>query len=62
MKSSLNPIITATCLASILSIGSTTAREVVSIDMAAFGAKTDGSDMTPFVRAALDEARRSKAT
>lgn len=62
MKSSLNPMITATCLASILSIGSTTAREVVSIDMAAFGAKTDGSDTTPFVRAALDEARRSKAT
>lgn len=54
-------MIAATCLASILSIGSTTAREAAIIDMAAYGAKADGSDTTPFVRAALDEARRSKA-
>ena len=62
MISNLNPMITAICLATILSIGSTTAREVATIDMAAFGAKADGSDTTPVVRAALDEARRSKAT
>ncbi len=47
--------------ASLLSIGTITAREVTAIDMATFGAKADGSDTTPSVRAALDEARRSKA-
>jgi hypothetical protein len=62
MNSYLNPMIARICLASILSIGSATARETATIDMAASGAKADGSDTTPSVRAALDEARRSKAT
>jgi hypothetical protein len=61
MKSYLNSTIAATFLATVLSIGSTTAREPATIDMAAYGAKADGSDTTPSVRAALDEARRSKA-
>lgn len=62
MKSSLNPTIAATFLATFFSIGPTSAREAATIDTAAFGAKADGSDTTPSVRAALDEARRSKAT
>ncbi len=55
-------LFTTIFLASILSIGSITAREVAMIDMAAFGAKAAGRDTTPSVRAALDEARRSKAS
>lgn len=35
-------------------MGSATAREVAAIDVAALGAKADGSDTTPFVRTALD--------
>ena len=33
-----------------------------AINVADFGAKTDGSDTTPAVRAALDECRRTKAS
>jgi len=49
------------CLASIPSIETAGARESVVIDMAAFGAKADGSDTTPSVRAALAEIRNGKA-
>jgi len=49
------------CLASILSFGTATAREAAVLDMAAFGAKADGSDTTPSVRAALAEIRNGKA-
>ena len=59
MRLHLNPTVAATFLATFFSIESTTARETATIDMAAFGAKADGSDTTPSVRAALDEARRS---
>ncbi len=62
MNSIRNFLIPSICMASILSIGSATAREAATIDMATFGAKADGSDTTPCVRAALDEARSSKAT
>lgn len=54
--------IASVCLASFLAFGTADAREAAVLDMAAFGAKADGSDTTPSVRAALDEARRSKAT
>lgn len=49
------------CLASILLLEAGTAREAGAIDMAAFGAKPDGSDTTPSVRAALEEIRKGKA-
>jgi hypothetical protein len=55
-------LIAGICLASILSIGTTTAREAAAIDMAACGAKNDGSDTTPSVRAALKEIRKGTAT
>jgi hypothetical protein len=55
-------LIAGICLASILSIGTTTAREAAAIDMAAYGAKNDGSDTTPSVRAALKEIRKGTAT
>lgn len=54
-------LIAGICLASIFSIGTTTAREAAVIDMAVFGAKADGSDTTPSVRAALEEIRKGKA-
>jgi hypothetical protein len=50
------------CLASIVLLGSATAREAAVIDMAAFGAKPDGSDTTPSVRTALEEVRKGRAT
>ncbi len=40
-------------LASLVLTAAATAREATVLDMAAFGAKTDGSDTTPRVRAAL---------
>ncbi len=49
------------CLASFLSIGTASAREAGVVDMAAFGAKADGSDTTPSVRAALEKVRSGKA-
>jgi hypothetical protein len=61
MKLTPHPIVAGICLVSILSFGTASAREAGVLDMAAFGAKADGSDTTPSVRAALDEARRSKA-
>jgi hypothetical protein len=54
-------LIAGICLASILTIEATTARESAVLDMASFGAKTDGSDTTPSVRAALEEIRKGKA-
>ena len=54
--------IAAVFLASVLALGNTSAREAASLDMASFGAKPDGSDTTPSVRAALDQIRTGKAT
>jgi hypothetical protein len=48
-------------LAFILLSGVATAREVAALDMAAFGAKPDGSDTTPAVRAAIAELGKSHA-
>lgn len=48
-------------LASILTIGTARAREAGALDMAAFGAKPDGSDTTPSVLAALQEVAKGKA-
>ena len=62
IKLTPKPMIASICLVLILSTVTATARETAVLDMAAYGAKADGSDTTPFVRAALDEARRSKAT
>jgi hypothetical protein len=47
---------------SILAFGPATAREAAMLDMASFGAKPDGSDTTPSVRAALEEIRSGKST
>ena len=47
-------------LASVLSLATGSAREAGVINMAAFGAKTDGSDTTPSVMAALAEVRNGK--
>ncbi|WP_158279839.1 right-handed parallel beta-helix repeat-containing protein [Coraliomargarita sinensis] len=49
-------------LASFLISGALSARDAGVINMAALGAKTDGSDTTPIVRAALAEVRRGEAT
>lgn len=49
-------------LASIIPIETAAAREAAVVDMAAFGAKPDGSDTTPSVRAALEKVRSGKAT
>jgi hypothetical protein len=46
---------------SVLAFGPATAREAAMLDMATFGAKPDGSDTTPSVRAALEEIRSGKA-
>ncbi len=62
MKLTRIHLIACICLASILSIGTTLGREAGVIDMAAFGAKADGSDTTPSVRAALEAVRSGKAT
>ena len=48
-------------LALILHVGASLAGAVEALNMAAFGAKADGSDTTPCVRAALAEVRRSRA-
>ena len=61
IKHTRSQVLAAICLASILSLETTTARESAVLDMAAFGAKTDGSDTTPSVRAALQEIRKGKA-
>lgn len=53
--------IVSICLASILSLGTAAARETAVLDMTAFGARADGSDTTPVVRAALEEIRNGKA-
>ncbi len=50
------------CLVSILTIGTANARESATLDMAAFGAKADGSDTTPAVRAALADLAKGNAT
>ncbi len=49
-------------MVSIVSGGMSVARDVAALDMAAFGAKADGSDTTPSVRAALEKVRSGKAT
>jgi hypothetical protein len=61
MKQTASHLFAGICLASILTLGTTTAREAAVLDMAAFGAKPDGSDTTPSVRAALEEVRSGKA-
>jgi hypothetical protein len=61
MKHTRSRQIACICLASFLSFEATTARESAVLDMAAFGAKADGSDTTPSVRAALEEIRKGKA-
>jgi hypothetical protein len=48
-------------LASILILGTASAREAAALSVAAFGAKPDGSDTTPSVRAALNEIRKGGA-
>lgn len=53
--------ITTVCLALILHIGASFACAAESLNVTAFGAKPDGSDTTPAVRAALEEARQTKA-
>ena len=62
MKQTPHPIVAGICLLSILSFGAATAREAVVLDMAAFGAKADGSDTTPGLRAALEKVRSGQAT
>jgi hypothetical protein len=62
MKQTPPPIVAGICLLSILSLGVATAREAVVLDMAAFGAKADGSDTTPGLRAALEKVRSGQAT
>jgi hypothetical protein len=62
MKQTRSHLIAGICMASILLLGTATAREAGVIDMAAFGAKADGSDTTPSLRAALDAARSGKAS
>lgn len=49
-------------MAAALSFGIADARDTRVIDVADFGAKTDGSDTTPGVRAALAEIRKGRAT
>jgi hypothetical protein len=62
MKQTPPPIVVGICLLSILSFGAATAREAGVLDMAAFGAKADGSDTTPVLRAALEKVRSGQAT
>jgi hypothetical protein len=62
MKQIRNNLTVGIFLASILLWGSGTAREVTVIDMAALGAKADGSDTTPIIRAALANVRAGKAS
>jgi hypothetical protein len=61
MKQTTSHLFAGICLASILTLGTTTAREAAVLDMAAFGARADGSDTTPSVRAALEKVRSGKA-
>lgn len=61
MKRTPRPIVAGICLLSILSFGAATAREAGVLDMASFGAKADGSDTTPSVRAALEKVRSGQA-
>ena len=53
--------ITSLGMAFVLLSGVATAREAGVLDMAAFGARPDGSDTTPAVRAAIEEIGRSHA-
>lgn len=62
MKQTTSYPIAGICLVSILSLGTVIARDASVIDMAAFGAKADGSDTTPSVLAALEKVRSGKAT
>ena len=62
MKPTKSHLIAGICMASLLSIGAAGARDAGVLDMAAFGAKADGSDTTPSVRAALEKVRSGKAT
>lgn len=62
LKQTTSHRIAGICLASLLSLGTGSAREATAIDMAALGAKADGSDTTPSVRAALEKVRSGKAT
>src|SRR3569832_1020567 len=62
MKQTRSHLTAGILLASILLLGTGTAREAGVIDMTAFGAKADGSDTTPSVRAALAEVRGGKTT
>jgi len=62
MKLTPRPINAGICLLSILSFGAATAREAGVLDMAAFGAKADGSDTTPVLRAVLEKVRSGQAT
>jgi hypothetical protein len=48
-------------MVSMLTLGTARAREAGVLDMAAFGARPDGSDTTPSVRAALEEVVKGKA-
>ena len=57
----MHSIYTAYALAFSMAAGAAWAGDAKVIDVAAFGAKSDGSDTTPAVRAALEEVRRSKA-
>ncbi len=62
MKQTTSHRIAGICLASIFLLENSPARESSVIDMAAFGAKADGSDTTPSVRAALAKVRSGKVT
>ncbi|HSP42863.1 MAG TPA: hypothetical protein VLO11_08335, partial [Luteolibacter sp.] len=62
MKATLRHGTVLVCLASICLSEINTARETAVLDLAAFGAKADGSDTTPAVRAALAELGKGKAT
>jgi hypothetical protein len=46
----------------VLHVGATIASAVEALNMAAFGAKSDGSDTTPCVRSALQQVRQGKAS
>jgi hypothetical protein len=58
VKPTPSHLIAGVCLATFLTIGTSGAREARTLDIAAFGAKPDGSDTTPSVRAALAEIRK----
>jgi hypothetical protein len=62
LKQTTSHLITGICIASLLAAGIAGAREAGVLDMATLGAKADGSDTTPSVRAALEKIRSGKAT